>query len=335
MAGPHRPIVVLESYPVPRETTNPYITLLDEALVAQPGLRVLRFSWRTALLGRFDVFHVHWPDAWWGGKSRPAALVHRLMFAALLAKLTVLRIPVVRTLHNPEPSAELTVLPRLLWRWLESLQTMSIALNGTTRPRGAPLEVIPHGHNADWFARWPSPPPEPDRLAYFGLIRPYKGVPGLLRVFRSWDEPQARLEVAGAPASPADVAELTSLAAPDRRIELRLEYLPDADLVALVGRASLVVLPYLDMHNSGASLTALSLGRPILVPDNETNRALGLEVGPDWVRRYTGELTAQQLADAVRAGIPDRPPSLEDRSWQSAGAAHARVLRRAIRSGRN
>ena len=40
-----------------------------------------------------------------------------------------------------------------------------------------------------------------------------------------------------------------------------------------------MVLPYRQMHNSGAVLAALSLDRPVLVPATD-QRGLGAEVGP-------------------------------------------------------
>lgn len=56
------PIVVLQSFRTPRPTTNPYIVMLGETLRTTPGVVLLNFSWRRALFGRFDVFHVHWPE---------------------------------------------------------------------------------------------------------------------------------------------------------------------------------------------------------------------------------------------------------------------------------
>ena len=49
-----RPIRVLQSFPAPRPTTNPYIVMLARSLAATPGLAVRTFTWRTALAGRYD-----------------------------------------------------------------------------------------------------------------------------------------------------------------------------------------------------------------------------------------------------------------------------------------
>jgi len=97
--------------------------------------------------------------------------------------------------------------------------------------------------------------------------------------------------------------------------------------------AAVVVLPYTEMHNSGAALMALSLDRPVLVPDNPVTRDLGTEVGDGWVLRYGGELTPERLleaaAEAARLAPGDRP-DLGSRDWHHAGAQHLAAYRRAV-----
>src|SRR3712207_2143920 len=125
-------------------------------------------------------------------------------------------------------------------------------------------------------------------------------------------------------------AELAAAAAADPRVSVSLGFLADDDLVAEVTAAELVVLPYREMHNSGGTLAALSLDRPVLVPDNPVNEQLAAEVGPGWVHRYAGELTAGHLVDAVtalRAAPPAAPPDLSGRDWDRVGEAHAAAYR--------
>ena len=87
------------------------------------------------------------------------------------------------------------------------------------------------------------------------------------------------------------------------------------------------------MHNSSAAITALSLDRPVLVPDNTINQRLSDEVGPGWVFRYEGELTARQLVDALATLRKNRPasrPELGGRNWDLTGTEHVNAYRRAI-----
>lgn len=74
----------------------------------------------------------------------------------------------------------------------------------------------------------------------------------------------------------------------------------------------------------------LRASRPILVPDNDLNRALASEVGPGWLHLFDGELTAGTLLDAMLATRPELPrgaPDLSARRWQDAGTLHARAYR--------
>ena len=87
------------------------------------------------------------------------------------------------------------------------------------------------------------------------------------------------MTVAGNPSTTELAAELVTAAGQDDRVQLRLHFLDDQELVTVATESSLVVLPYREMHNSGGALTALSLDRAALVPDNAVNRDLRDEVG--------------------------------------------------------
>jgi hypothetical protein len=100
-----------------------------------------------------------------------------------------------------------------------------------------------------------------------------------------------------------------------------------------VGRSELVVLPYRFMHNSGGALAALSLGRPVLVPSNDVNLALGAEVGAQWVHTFQGPITGQDIRTAlkrIREARPEHPPDLSGRGWDLVGRLHVQAFRRAI-----
>lgn len=334
-----REVRVLQSFPEPRATTNPYLVLLARSLDARDHVRVQTFSWRTALFGRYDVFHVHWPEILVGGRTRPGALLRQALFLALLVRLRVGRRPLVRTQHNlalPEGlNRRQVLLLRLLDRWTDGYVRLTELT--PTRP-DVPVQTIPHGDYRGWYAQQQRRPSRPGRIAYVGQVRRYKGVEQLLGAFVALPDPALTLHVAGRPSSSAIADRVRALATVDSRVRLHLEHLTDEDLVAAVTSAELVVLPYRAMHNSGVVIAALSLERPVLVPDNEVNRSLRQECGPAWVHLYSGGLTAQSLADALRQlrrDPPGRPPALERRDWAEAARAHEHLYRRALaRTGR-
>jgi glycosyltransferase involved in cell wall biosynthesis len=242
---------------------------------------------------------------------------------------------IVRTQHNlglPEGiSRRETVLLKLFERWT----TLLIRLNTHTEISDRPFVTILHGHYRDWFARYVQNDRRPGRFAYFGLIRPYKSVDKLLAAFRELpaDGEPVSLYVGGKPSTEELGAEIAGLAAGDSRIDVYLEFLTDAELVAAATAAELVVLPYRDMHNSGSVLAALSLGRPVLVPENEVNQALAEEVGDGWVNCYQPPLTAGQLLDTlhrVQQFAADATPDLSRRDWDQTADDHVRAYREAV-----
>ena len=331
-----RPLVVLQSYQQPTNTTNPYIVMLNNSLTALPDVDVLVFTWRRALSARFDVFHMHWPEVRMGGRTAPRRIAHQILFALLLCRLRLQRTAIVRTAHNlrlPEGiSRRETALLRLADRWT----TLRIRLNTTTEiAPGQPFVTIPHGHYKDWYPPYDRSVTVPGRIVYFGLIRRYKGVDGLIDAFSNVPvAAHLELVVAGKPSSPELAAHLKDKAAVDERIDLRLEFLSDEELANLVATAELVVLPYREMHNSGGALAALSLGRPVMLPDNIVNRSLGDEIGPGWIFRYDGNLTSEHLVNAIdslRATPQTSEPDLSRRDWETAGPAHVAAYRRAVR----
>jgi beta-1,4-mannosyltransferase len=259
-----------------------------------------------------------------------------MMFGLLMARLSVSRTPIVRTAHNLRLPQGISRREAFLLKIADRRTSLRILLNSaTTVVPGQAYVTIPHGHYIDWFQPYPALSPKRGRIAYFGLIRHYKNVEGLIRAFRGRQEGSGlQLLVAGKPSNGELGQRLLDAAGNDGDIELNLQFLTDEELVHAVTGAALVALPYREMHNSGGALTALSLGRPVLVPTNEVNTLLSEEVGAGWVFCYDGELTAAHLACAMAelATYPaDRPgPDLSDRGWNQVGAQHLAAYRRAV-----
>jgi len=334
--GPSGALTVLESFPRPRPTTNPYLARLPHEL--PDDVRVLTFDWRTALLGRYDVFHVHWPEKLVRGASPLRTAYRAAATTALLVRLALRRTPVVRTLHNSTPHEAGGRVERALVRALEARTSAWIVLSpGTRLPAHAPADAhvvtIPHPHYRDWYAEHPRPAARPGRVLFFGLVRPYKGVEDLLAAFAALPGDDLELRVVGSPESESLRRTVEELAARDARVGLRLSYVDDAELAAEVGASSVVVLPYRRLENSGAALLALSLDRPVLLPAGSTAEDLRDEVGTPWVDTFTYPLRAEDLRRALhRAGAltlgQDRP-DLTRRDWAPVAAAHAAVFRAA------
>lgn len=328
------PVRVLTSSPRPRPTTNPYIVMLGDALDREDAVDLQRFSWPCALVGRYDVVHLHWPEALFDARSPARAAAKTALFLLWMARLRLRRIPVVRTAHNAQGPVGLSRAQEWGLRRAARLTTVEVALNDVDvhRPGMPPVRRIVHGHYRDWYAPHPRALARPGHLLFVGMIRRYKGVEQLLSAFDETRDraPGLRLTVAGRPSSQHLARSVADAAARDRRVVADLHFLDDAELVRAITSAQVVVLPYPHMHNSGAVLAALSLGRPVLVPDTEVNRRLAAEVGAGWVMTFKGRLTGDELVRAVAAGVPPGEPDLSARGWQDVGRAYLAVYREAL-----
>ncbi|MET8523597.1 glycosyltransferase [Nocardioides sp. NPDC004968] len=331
-----RPVRVLASARELRATTNPYIVQLVETLGQRDDTEVVLFGFARAIAGRYDVFHVHWPELLLTSARTPLRrLARRLLTTAFITRLRLTRTPVVRTWHNLVRPDGLSRWDHLLLNALERRTRHVIRLTDQTAPPlDVPTSTILHAHYRDWFEPVLVPvEPVERRVLYFGLIKPYKGVEQLLDAVA--DSPEAGLDVrlVGSPSDPALADQVRAAAAADARISADLTYADDATLAAEIAAATLVVLPYKAMHNSGALLLALSLDTPVLAPDNEVNRRLAEEVGEGWLHLFEGTITIEDLERALKAvatSPPDGRPDLSAREWPESAALHAAVFRASL-----
>lgn len=330
------PIRVLVSHRRPRATTNPYIETLARHLDAQPDIELSYFSFVRALLGRYDLFHAHWPEVMMTSHRPSRQAAREFLTAAFVTRLWLTRTPVVRTVHNLERPSGLNRRQAWLLDRFDARTVRRIALNPRTAETvEGPMDVILHGDYSERYALDTVTESIPGRIGYFGLVRRYKGVDTLVRAFLNVSDDALSLRISGSPSSTELARDIEVLAANDPRVSTHWAFLTDRELARAVTENELVVLPYRHMHNSGAALTALSLHRPVLVPDTPVNQDLRAEVGAGWVMTFTGELSARDLESALaESRMTERTtqPDLSGRAWSLAGPAHAETYRRALES---
>lgn len=160
--------------------------------------------------------------------------------------------------------------------------------------------VIPLGSFTAQRAE-PRPPRRPQgaplRLLFFGRILPYKGVEELFGAVAGLSSAvELEVVVAGDCPDAALREQLTAAAAADPRIDLRIGFVPDDELAALLDASHLAVLPFRAITTSSSVMLAFEHGRTVVVPDLPA--FAGLPAGA--VVRYDGsveQLTAT-LAEA-------------------------------------
>lgn len=305
---------------------NPYIQQLADALEAQ-GTHVSPWTWRRALFGRYDIVHIHWPEYLVTHNRALLRYANAALFELWRQRLKSNTPRIVRTVHNRTPHDQHGVAAQKRLRWLDDHTAAQIVLREDDKIHFDNPIHVPHGHYINWYASHPGITPEPGRLLYIGMIRPYKNVPSLLRTFSETVSDRYSLHVAGRPANPTLTAEINALAAQDARITTALEYISDEEASLTVARSQCVVMPYTP-HNSGVALMALSLRRPILMPDSALGRALQRETGTDWVHLGSpGQLTLGDLETALHLTkkLPTGRPNLTARDWDTVAGQHRDV----------
>jgi beta-1,4-mannosyltransferase len=312
---------------------NPYTRLLCEHIPPDQVQIDECTVWR-ALLGRYDILHIHWPEAYVADPNPFVAIIGSLGLLLIVYWCRMWGAKTVWTVHNLE--AHFRTRPRMEKRFMTVFTRL---LNGyialtdqghkEARRRfpslgSIPGFVIPHGH---YRGAYPSSPGRAESrrqlgisdsakvVLFFGSILGYKDVPALVRAFRELEEMDAVLQVAGPCRSRSEEECLRREADGDSR---------------LFQASDLVVLPFTEILNSGTALLALSFDRPILVPAKGAMSELQLCVGTDWVQTYEGGLSCYKLARALDwATNPMRPKftPLDTLDWNFLGPQTAEAYR--------
>ena len=331
--APDRKMRVMMSFKRrPNRGGNPYLDQLTQVLSS--SIQVFDFSWSRAARGSFDVLHVHWPEQIVRSRYPLVAAVKSILLFSFVRVLW-LRKAVVQTVHNSTPHEVGTPIERWSLRALHESVDWFILLNNTSHaPDAQRSGVILHGDYAAWFGPVTAELEErdsiPGRLLFFGAVRPYKNLEGLIEAFAHLvpEKSDLSLLIAGQAVDPSYQESVQHLAAA-AGIETHFGFLSDRDLAQEIARSELVVLPYSEFENSGAALLSLTLGRPILVPAGPASEELAAEFGSEWVIRYDA-LEPSTLTQAVsHRSQPQGFPDMSRRDWGEGARAHLAAYERA------
>lgn len=179
-------------------------------------------------------------------------------------------------------------------------------------------------------------------VLFLGLLRPYKGLDVLLEAWRATAEPERReamrdaeLWIVGMPRmemAPLYEAATAAERAGSGRVRFLPRFVSAAETGAFMHRASLAVLPYREIDQSGVLFTALGAGTPLLLSD-----AGGFpEFAADGAARTTRAGDAEALSVALAELLADegalsamtaraRELAAGRYSWQAIAEAHLRL----------
>jgi glycosyltransferase involved in cell wall biosynthesis len=183
------------------------------------------------------------------------------------------------------------------------------------------VHVVPHGP-LDYYRGLPDQskpaPPQENEVLCFGNIEPYKGVDLLLRAFAALPPEllkQSRLRIAGRPGRGTSELQALSLTLGiQNRVTWQLGFVAEKEVAGLFRSATLAVLPYREIDQSGVLMTAIAFDKPIIatrvggIPETIEDQVHGLLVEPGNVPQLTDALCSllnsaarrQEMEAAVR-----------------------------------
>jgi glycosyltransferase involved in cell wall biosynthesis len=254
--------------------------------------------------------------------SRPD-VVHLQWLSAPQVDLRLLRVraPSVFTAHDllPRRTAEKVDLWRRLLARFDAVVVHSNHGRERLAELGVQATVIPLPVSPSEVAR----ADDGRTLLFFGVIRPYKGLPDALEVVRRIEG--SRLLVAGDPAAASVDGYRRS-----ERVEWRLGYLPEAEVERALAEATVALFPYRpELDQSAALAKALGAGVPAVCYDvggiAEPVRRFG--AGRVVAAGDVGALTeaARELledASALAAAREGARRARETLTWAASARAH-------------
>jgi len=245
----------------------------------------------------------------------------------VIAELDRRHVPLVQTLHGPHQGAGAE------WRRvIDDATATFVALDETTStPHPERTIVIPHAHYRARFVGYPRQDQISGRLLAISPNRLVKVAAGPLKIFPLANTPDLSLRVVGQPNAALEVLIEKTLGRHPQSVSALTGLVSDAMMIAEVSAAELVILPdNATLVDESILMLALSLDRPVLVPDSEATQLLAEEVGTGWVYRHSGALTAERLdevVNAVRNAARAEQPDLSKREPAAIASRYAEVFR--------
>jgi beta-1,4-mannosyltransferase len=300
-------VKVVSCRPAWVRTSNRFTNLFSEA-VQGSGWTVREFSWAPKGVLAPKVILLHWPDELFTCRNpfQHAKAAFKLGMLNLSRSLFGSRL--VWVVHEAKPHdrerrpqwSTRTFLGSLDGAIYLSDASRKVAEADVPELKRVPALVTRHGHYRFDMEKAAEPRRAPGRrldLVYFGQIRPYKNLDGLIRAAEGMSPDEVRITILGWCKDEAFKRELETLAAkaPAIKLDIRDEFVPQADLETALDDSDGCVLPYRNILNSGAALFALSRNRPVMAPRLGTLPELQNEVGEDWVELYDGDISTEDL----------------------------------------
>jgi beta-1,4-mannosyltransferase len=289
---------------------NRYVDLFAKALADQQ-YAIREFRWHPAVLKKTNVAIIHWPNEFFSTQGMSAAIKSILKIGVMRLSRYFWRTRFVWVAHNAGPHDPKKSVRQVTQWFLRSLDGI-IFLSEYSRElicdmypesRGCNSLVTVHGHYRDVAVTPLKANPVPIgniKLAYVGLVRPYKNLEVLIEAAAKVSGLELLVSGMAFDRSLGDALLAKSGQCPHIKFDLWDSPISDAQFEAIVDAADAIVLPYRSILNSGAALFALSRNRPVLAPGIGSLPELREGVGADWLYLYEGEFNQEVLVNFIQ-----------------------------------
>jgi len=265
-----------------------------------------------------DILHIHWPDMMLRGRRKWRIKWRFARLTKMVEKLKRNGGKLVWTVHNLKPhNPSYPLLAEELMSqfiaWVDGFIFLSAESRNhflTVFPEQAskPFCITPHVHYQGYYpesrglvSRAKLNIPESKLvLLMFGKLREHKGLQELLITQKNCAVEDVITVVAGEPGDDLVTQRLLDEIKSDKHYVLRLKHIPEAEISDLFQIADAVILPYVDILNSGTAILALSYGVPIIAPSMGTLITLAEDHGSDWVFLYDKPINGSKYEQACR-----------------------------------
>ena len=283
------------------DRANPYGGLLARAMrgvgveLEAGHPETLTKEWLYENRGQIDVLHLNWPHYMYDAPELSDRLAHCSQIIDNLSLARALGYKVVWTVHNLYPhesgNLDLDHLARLaITRLASALIVHCEHARQLVRQhfhRSDGVFVIPHGNfigvypdqvsraearrqlRVESSAGADGPGLNEENFVYFffGNVRRYKGLERLLEVFQSLPGDHLRLLLGAKVYNEYGEKIAAAAAQSDRRVIVRSSrHFANEELQLLFKAADVGIFPFVNVLTSGSVITALSFGRPVIVP---------------------------------------------------------------------
>jgi beta-1,4-mannosyltransferase len=332
------------SIPGPRHAQNSYFPLLWRAL-KEAGLEMIDARTNAAVMLRFDILHLHFPEHFVTERPLQSALVAGPLFLGYVVAIRMAGKKLVWTIHEIAPNRRYWLAQPFLW-CMRLLANAYVFMNRTSEAgffkrfpgeRRKILCRVPH-------SAYPvTKISAADRnIARFSLTQGAECLlVGLLGEIRSNKNPIAlqylppsdlqgrplRLVVAGTIHASSDVEGIeTAFCKIDAHRLLRIcDRLSDEKLSELIQSIDLVFMPYLQGWNSGFAMFALACGARLLCSSLPMFHEIEEALGPPWIYVFDHNAAdlSLELATAVARFLKDKPEAADYARLERFLAAHS------------